>query len=441
MVSRVVLAGRPNVGKSTLFNRLLGKKKALVSDIPGLTRDFREERISLHGNDFLLIDTAGVYESNTDLLSRTIENNSLKIIHESDLCLFVVDGKAGITNKDIEFSHYLRKAGVNVITIANKSESSIAKKNSYEFFELGFGQPINISAEHNIGIEDLIEIILEKTFSENSKADNFSDELSLAIVGKPNVGKSTLINALLGRERMITGDTAGITRDSIDIHWQWNEKKIKIIDTAGLRRRTKVNELSEKLAYLDSFKTIKFADVVILLVDASEFIDKQDLRLADHVISEGRALLFVLNKMDLVKDKKDFEARIKDSFSTNIVQLGGDNILKISSLNKTGIKILMNKVFDLYDEWTKRVSTSKLNDWLNDVVQNHQPPAKSGRRIKLRYITQSSARPPTFVIFTSSPEGIPDSYKKYLTNELRKAFGFKLSPLRLYFRKGNNPYI
>jgi len=441
MVSRVVLAGRPNVGKSTLFNRLLGKKKALVSDIPGLTRDFREERISLHGKDFLLIDTAGVYESNTDLLSRTIENNSLKIIHESDLCLFVVDGKAGITNKDIEFSHYLRKAGVNVITIANKSESSIAKKNSYEFFELGFGQPINISAEHNIGIEDLIEIILEKTFSENSKADNFSDELSLAIVGKPNVGKSTLINALLGRERMITGDTAGITRDSIDIHWEWNEKKIKIIDTAGLRRRTKVNELSEKLAYLDSFKTIKFADVVILLVDASEFIDKQDLRLADHVISEGRALLFVLNKMDLVKDKKDFEARIKDSFSTNIVQLGGDNILKISSLNKTGIKILMNKVFDLFDEWTKRVSTSKLNDWLNDVVQNHQPPAKSGRRIKLRYITQSSARPPTFVIFTSSPEGIPDSYKKYLTNELRRVFGFKLSPLRLYFRKGNNPYI
>jgi len=441
MVSRVVLAGRPNVGKSTLFNRLLGKKKALVSDIPGLTRDFREERISLHGKDFLLIDTAGVYESNTDLLSRTIENNSLKIIHESDLCLFVVDGKAGITNKDIEFSHYLRKAGVNVITIANKSESSIAKKNSYEFFELGFGQPINISAEHNIGIEDLIEIILEKTFSENSKADNFSDELSLAIVGKPNVGKSTLINALLGRERMITGDTAGITRDSIDIHWEWNEKKIKIIDTAGLRRRTKVNELSEKLAYLDSFKTIKFADVVILLVDASEFIDKQDLRLADHVISEGRALLFVLNKMDLVKDKKDFEVRIKDSFSTNIVQLGGDNILKISSLNKTGIKILMNKVFDLFGEWTKRVSTSKLNDWLNDVVQNHQPPAKSGRRIKLRYITQSSARPPTFVIFTSSPEGIPDSYKKYLTNELRRAFGFKLSPLRLYFRKGKNPYI
>ena len=441
MVSRVVLAGRPNVGKSTLFNRLLGKKKALVSDIPGLTRDFREERISLHGKDFLLIDTAGVYESNADLLSKKIENNSLKIIDASDLCLLVLDAKAGITNKDIEFSNYLRKAGVNVITIANKSESSIAKKNSYEFFELGFGQPINISAEHNFGIEELIEIILERTFSVDSKDDDSSDELSLAIVGKPNVGKSTLINALLGKDRMITGDTAGITRDSIDIHWEWDTKKIKIIDTAGLRRRTKVNELSEKLAYLDSFKTIKFADVVILLVDASEFIDKQDLRLADHVISEGRALLFVLNKIDLVKDKKYFEKKIKDSFSTNIVQLGGDNILKISSLNKTGIKILMNKVFDLYDEWTKRVSTSKLNDWLNDVVQNHQPPAKSGRRIKLRYITQSSARPPTFVIFTSSPEGIPDSYKKYLTNELRKAFGFKLSPLRLYFRKGNNPYI
>lgn len=441
MVSRVVLAGRPNVGKSTLFNRLLGKKKALVSDTPGLTRDFREERISLHGKDVLLIDTAGVYESNADLLSKTIENNSLKIIHTSDLCLFVVDGKAGITNKDIEFSHYLRKAGINVITIANKSESSIAKKNSYEFFELGFGQPINISAEHNVGIEELIEIILKKTFSEDSKGDNSSDALSLAIVGKPNVGKSTLINTLLGKDRMITGDTAGITRDSIDIHWEWNEKKIKIIDTAGLRRRTKVNELSEKLAYLDSFKTIKFADVVVLLVDASEFIDKQDLRLADHIISEGRALLFVLNKIDLVKNKKDFEKRIKDSFSTNIVQLGGDNILQISSLNKTGIKRLMNKIFDLYDEWTKRVSTSKLNDWLNDVVQNHQPPAKSGRRIKLRYITQSSVRPPTFVIFTSSPEGIPDSYKKYLMNELRSAFRFRLSPLRLYFRKGNNPYI
>lgn len=441
MVSRIVLAGRPNVGKSTLFNRLVGKKKALVSDIPGLTRDFREERISLHGRDFVLIDTAGVYESNTDLLSKTIEDNSLKIISTSDLCLLVVDGKAGITNKDIEFSNYLRKTGANVITIANKGESSVAKKNSYEFFELGFGQPINISAEHNIGIDDLIEIILEKTFSEETKVDHVSDEISLAIVGKPNVGKSTLINALLGKERMITGDTAGITRDSIDIHWEWNGQKLKIIDTAGLRRRTKVNELSEKLAYLDSFKTIKFADVVVLLVDALEFMDKQDLRLADHIISEGRALLFVYNKVDLVRDKKDFEKRIKETFSTNIVQLGSDNILHISSLNKIGIKRLMNKIFDLYDEWTKRVSTSKLNDWLYDVVLNHQPPAKAGRRIKLRYITQSSVRPPTFVIFTSSPEGIPDSYKKYLTNELRNAFGFKLTPLRLYFRKGNNPYV
>lgn len=440
MTPRIALAGRPNVGKSTIFNRLYGRKKALVSDISGLTRDFREEIITLKDQEFFLIDTAGVYESGSDNLSQYVEDNALKVIKDSDLCLFVVDAKSGLTTKDIELADYLRKSGVMTRAIVNKCESGPSSYNIFEFFELGFGEPIAISAEHNIGIGNLIEQILEAVPSNLINEENDFDAINLAIIGKPNVGKSTLLNSLIGHERMLTGDIAGITRDSISSDWEWGGKKIKLIDTAGLRRKSKVYKDTEKLAYFDSIKTIKYSDIVILLIDSIDFIDKQDLRLADQVLTEGRALLIVFNKIDLVKDRIQFDDEIGKIFSTNLIQLDKKNILKVSSLNGKGTKEMMGKVILLYNEWTKRTTTAKLNTWLNEAVQKHQPPAKAGRRVKLRYITQASVKPPTFIVFSSAPDAIPSSYRKYLINELRNAFGYNLSPLRIYFRKGDNPY-
>ena len=440
MTPRIALAGRPNVGKSTIFNRLYGRKKALVSDISGLTRDFREEIITLKDQEFFLIDTAGVYESGSDNLSQYVEDNALKVIKDSDLCLFVVDAKSGLTTKDIELADYLRKSGVMTRAIVNKCESGPSSYNIFEFFELGFGEPIAISAEHNIGIGNLIEQILEAVPSNLINEENDFDAINLAIIGKPNVGKSTLLNSLIGHERMLTGDIAGITRDSISSDWEWGGKKIKLIDTAGLRRKSKVYKDTEKLAYFDSIKTIKYSDIVILLIDSIDFIDKQDLRLADQVLTEGRALLIVFNKIDLVKDRIQFDDEIGKIFSTNLIQLDKKNILKVSSLNGRGTKEMMEKVILLYNEWTKRTTTAKLNTWLNEAVQKHQPPAKAGRRVKLRYITQASVKPPTFIVFSSAPDAIPSSYRKYLINELRNAFGYNLSPLRIYFRKGDNPY-
>ena len=441
MTPRIVLAGRPNVGKSTLFNRLYGRKKALVSDISGLTRDFREEIIILKDQKFSLIDTAGVYESDSDSLSQSVESHALKVINDSDLCLFVVDARSGLTTKDIEFANYLRKSGIKTRTIVNKCERGTLRLNTYEFFELGFGEPLAISAEHNIGIGSLIDEIVRAIPSNHVDENNDEDTINLAIIGKPNVGKSTLLNSLIGHDRMLTGDIAGITRDSISTDWEWSGQKIRLIDTAGLRRKSRVYQDTEKLAYFDSIKTIKYSDIVILLIDAIDFIDKQDLRLADQVLTEGRALLVVFNKIDLVKDREQFDHEIGKIFSTNLIQLDKKNILKVSSLKGKGTKEMMERVILLYDEWTKRTTTAKLNMWLNEAVQKHQPPARAGRRVKLRYITQASVKPPTFIIFSSAPDSIPSSYRKYLINELRNAFGYNLSPLRIHFRKGDNPYV
>ena len=440
MTPKIVLAGRPNVGKSTLFNRLYGRKKALVSDISGLTRDFREETVNLKGQEFLLVDTAGVYESGSDNLSQSIEDNALHVIKNSSLCLFIVDGKSGLTTKDIEFADYLRKSGIMTLTIVNKCESGHSSRNIYEFFELALGEPIAISAEHNIGINSLIDKIIETIPSNIIDQENDPDSINLAIIGKPNVGKSTLLNTLIGHERMLTGDIAGITRDSISSDWEWLGRKMKLIDTAGLRRKSKVNQVTEKLAYFDSIKTIRYSDIVILLIDSIDFIDKQDLRIADQVLSEGRALLIVFNKMDLIKDKDGFDRDLSEIFSTNLIQLDKKNILKISSIHGKGTKEMMDRVILLYDEWSKRTATAKLNTWLHEAVQKHQPPAKAGRRVKLRYVTQVAAKPPTFIVFSSAPDAIPSSYRKYLINELRDAFGYKLSPIRIHFRKGDNPY-
>ena len=442
MKPRIVLAGRPNVGKSTLFNRLYGEKKALVSDIPGLTRDYREGSVVIEKDlEVDLIDTAGVFEGTEGPLSKMIQGNAIEVISSSDLCLFIVDGKSGLTQSDNDIAKFLRKSGLFTIIIVNKCETGLSKKNIYEFFELGFGEPITISAEHNMGIKNLLSKIKEYLPEKGQSYEDREDSIKMAIVGKPNVGKSTLVNKLFGEDRMLTGDIAGITRDSIDMDWEWNNQSFTLIDTAGLRRKSRVQEDTEKLANFSSMKSIKYADIVVLLLDATNFIDKQDLRLADFIIKEGRALLIVFNKYDLIPDKHEFDNNINNFITTNLPQINNSSIIKISSLGGYGIQKMMKQSIDIYREWTNRVPTSKLNGWLYEAVQKHQPPAKSGRRVKLRYITQSSIKPPTFVVFSSAPANIPASYRKYLINEIRSTFGFNITPIRLHFRKGENPYI
>lgn len=442
MTYRIVLAGRPNVGKSTLFNRIVGKRKALVSDTPGLTRDYREENVNYAGLSFCLIDTAGIYELSENTLSGRMHNNSMDIITSADICLFVIDGSKGVTAGDIEFANFLRKQKIKTILVANKCEGRLAKNSFHEAYELGLGDPIAISAEHNIGIRDLFQIV-EPLLAQEKKEKNIKKikKIKIVIIGRPNAGKSTLINSLVGSKRMLTGSEAGITRDSIAIEWEWKGNLINLIDTAGLRKRSKVNQYSEKLARIDALRAIQFSDVVILLLDATKPMERQDLHLADLVEEEGRAIVVAVNKYDLIEDKIIFEDMLKELRETNLSQLKLQKIVKLTAAEGFGNEKLMESVFNAYEVWNKRITTGALNNWLNEILTKHQPPAKSGRRIKLRYMTQISARPPTFVIFCSYPDAIPDSYKRFLVNELRLAFKFPAVPIRIHLRTSKNPYV
>ena len=453
MSVKIAIVGRPNVGKSTLFNRLVGRKVAIVHDKPGVTRDRKEAQAKLKDIDLLIVDTAGYEYSTQDTLERRMWEQTKKAIDEADVCLFLFDARAGVQPYDEHFADLVRQSGKPVILLANKCEGKAQEDAVYEAYKLGLGQPIPFSAEHGLGLLDLYEALLpfnkkEKTAPEsyvedaveNDKESYKSKPVQLAIVGRPNVGKSTLINALIKDDRLLTGPEAGVTRDAITIPWSWRGRKVNLVDTAGLRRHSKIEDSLEKMSAASTKHEAFMAQVVVLVLDADAVLDKQDLTIAREVLDEGRALVIAINKWDIAKRKEALE-RLNDRLETSLAQAHGVPTVTISALKKEGLDKLMSAVFKVYDRWNKRIPTAPLNNWFADVLSNNPPPVgKNGRRIKLRYITQAKSRPPAFFIFSSNPEGLPESYARYLTNSLRDTFDLGGIPLRITFRKTDNPY-
>ena len=457
MLARVAIIGRPNVGKSTLFNRLCGKRLALVDDRPGVTRDRREGEARIGGLTFTIIDTAGLADAPAGSLEGRMREMSRQAIAQADISLFMIDARAGITPMDKHFARQLRKSGKPVIVLANKAEGNQGDSGVYEAFSLGLGEPIALSAAHGIGIDELhdaladeierLGLCAEREDSKRAPATNDEEEaagpdkpLRLAVLGRPNAGKSTLVNALVGEERMLTGPEAGITRDAISIDWSYRDRPVKLWDTAGVRKRSRVTGKLEKLAVADSLRAVQFAEVVVLLLDATIALEKQDLSLADHVAREGRAMVIAINKWDLIKDKQTARRELDLEIARLLPQVAGVQVVPLSAKTGQGLKNLMPAVMKTYDIWNRRISTAKLNQWLAFQVERHPPPAPGGRRIKLRYITQVRARPPSFAVFCSRPADVPDSYKRYLINGLREDFGLTGVPVRIHLRKGKNPY-
>ena len=443
----IAIIGRPNVGKSTLFNRLTGKRTALVSDMPGLTRDRREGEAELAGNPVTVVDTAGLEQAKRGSIAERMRQQSEAALAAADLILFVIDAREGITPDDKSFAKLVRASGRPVVLVANKSEGRAGEEGFYAAFELGFGEPVAISAEHGEGLGDLIvEMLaalgLKEAYDEESEPEEPATlrPIRVAIVGRPNAGKSTLVNAFLGEERMITGPEPGLTRDSVPSDIEWLGRKVRLFDTAGLRRKAKITEAAEKLSASDAIRAIRFAEVVVLLIDAERPFEHQDLTIGDLVTEEGRALVIAVNKWDLVEDKQKMLKELRETLAERLAQVPGVALVPISALSGRGIERLSAAVLQAYDTWNRRVPTPELNRWLVEALERHAPPAASGRRIKIRYITQPSTRPPTFVAFCSRPEDLPKSYLRYLTNSLREAFKLPGVPLRINLRKGDNPY-
>ncbi|CAN1724351.1 50S ribosomal subunit stability factor [Hyphomicrobium sp. 1Nfss2.1] len=441
----IAIIGRPNVGKSTLFNRLTGKRTALVSDMPGLTRDRREGEADLGGHPVTIVDTAGLEQAKRGSIAERMRQQSEAAIGTADLILFVVDARDGVTPDDKSFARIVRASGRPVILVANKSEGRAAEAGFYAAFELGFGEPTAISAEHGEGLGDLIVEMLSALGLKETAASDVEESatarpIRVAIVGRPNAGKSTLVNAFLGEDRMITGPEPGLTRDSVPSDLEWAGRKVRLFDTAGLRRKARINELAEKLSASDAIRAIRFAEVVVLLVDAERPLEHQDLTIGDLVTEEGRALVIAVNKWDLVEDKQRALKDLRETLAERLAQVSGVALVPISALSGRGIDRLSKAVLEAYDIWNRRVPTPDLNRWLQEALARHAPPAAAGRRIKIRYITQPSTRPPTFIAFCSRPEELPKSYLRYLTNSLREAFKLPGVPLRLNLRKGDNPY-
>ncbi|MGH6734931.1 MAG: ribosome biogenesis GTPase Der [Methyloceanibacter sp.] len=442
----VAIVGRPNVGKSTLFNRLAGKRLALVDDQPGLTRDRREAHAELGTCAVTLVDTAGLEPGDTGLTARMRQQTEAAIA-QADLVLFLIDARAGVTGTDEIFADLVRTSGKPVILLANKSEGRAGEAGFYEAFALGLGEPLPISAEHDLGTGDLSEAI-ERVCKENEGGVTAETEavesaphpLRIAVVGRPNVGKSTLVNALLGEERMITGPEAGITRDAIASEAEWDGRPLRLFDTAGLRRKMRVEGKAEELSVGDTLKAIRFAEVVVLLLDAAQPFEKQDLQIADLIAQEGRALVIAINKWDLVREPEKRLRELRETCRRLLPQIKGVALVPISALSGKGLGKLMDAVLAADEVWNRRLPTHALNQWLGAAVDAHPPPAVSGRRVKLRYITQANARPPTFVVFCSQPKALPDSYTRYLVNGLREAFDLPGVPIRLNMRKGANPF-
>lgn len=449
MTVSIAIIGRPNVGKSTLFNRIVGRRLALVDDRPGLTRDRREAEATIAGTTVRLIDTAGLEEAPAGSIAARMREQSERAVEEADLILFVIDARVGVTPIDQAFAAEVRASGKPVILVANKSESSASDAGFYEAFGLGFDEPVAVSAEHGHGLSHLVGEIaskLDALHAEAAQSGAHEDEsanrrpLKLAIAGRPNAGKSTLVNALLGAERVITGPEAGLTRDTIAMDWVWQGKPVRLYDTAGLRRKARIIERSETLAVGDALRALRFAEIVILVVDVESPFEKQDLVLADLVEREGRGLVIALNKWDLVDDPQRRLQELRNTAERLLPQLSGVPIVPISALSGRGLDKLMAAAFKVYEAWNTRLPTARLNRWLADVLARHAPPAVAGRRIKIRYVTQSNARPPTFVIFSSRVDALPDSYLRYLTNDLKRTFGLTASPVRLHARQPKNPY-
>jgi GTP-binding protein len=446
MALTVAIVGRPNVGKSTLFNRLVGKRLALVDDTPGVTRDRREGQARLGDLELTVIDTAGLEEAKAGSLTARMRAQTERAVADADLALLLIDGRAGITPQDEHFARLLRRGGTPVVLVANKCEGRDCSFVLAEAYGLGLGEPIAISAEHGEGMTDLyarIDSIAASLPSHEEAIEQPEAEspLQLAVVGRPNVGKSTLVNRLIGEERLLTGAEAGITRDAIAVDWEWRGRKLRLIDTAGLRRRSRVEVKLEKLSAADALRTIRFAEVVVLVLDAREGLEKQDLTIARLVEEEGRALVIAANKWDAVSDKAAAKRNLRDRIETSLPQVKGVPLVTVSALTGRNLEELMEAVFEIHEAWNRRIATAELNRWLEEATATHPPPAVSGRRLRLRYMTQVKTRPPTFALFTSRPADLPDSYSRYLVNGMRETFALHGVPVRLVLRKSRNPYV
>ncbi len=466
---KIAIVGRPNVGKSTLFNKIAGKHLAIVDNTPGVTRDWREDKGDLFGQEITIIDTAGLEEAFDDSIQGRMRQQTEAALEMAEVIIFVIDGRQGVTPSDEHFADFLRKQNKPVVLVVNKCENPKAvQSNLGEAYKLGFGEPVAMSAAHSSGFDDLFNA-LEPYFPEESEEDQdktasksefadlddiegledyiFSQEeddpekpIKIAIVGRPNVGKSTLLNAILNEQRVMTGPEAGITRDAIAVDWEYEGRKFKLVDTAGLRRKSRISNNIEKMSAEDSFRAIRLAQIVILVLDGNEALDKQDLQIAGHVINEGRALVIAVNKWDCVKGRSDVLDDIKHKLSTSLAQIKNMEFATISAKNGKNIDKLFYKALKTYEVWNKRVATGGLNRWLARMEGQNPAPLVSGRHNRVKYITQIKTRPPTFAMWVSRPKELPDSYKRYIINGLRRDFDIPSVPLRLLVRASKNPY-
>jgi GTP-binding protein len=440
----VAIVGRPNVGKSTLFNRLVGKRLALVDDRPGVTRDRREGDANLLGLEFRLIDTAGFEDEDPHTLPGRMRTQTEAAVRDADAALFLVDAREGVTPLDEEIGRWLRAGSTPVIVIANKAEGRSGESGTLDAYRLGLGDPIPISAEHGEGVADLFEALRAHVEHDHFDADDDDIDsehpLQLAIVGRPNAGKSTLVNQMLGQERMITGPEAGITRDSISLDWEWEGRPVRLVDTAGLRKRAKVEDKLERLSAADTRRAIDYAEIVVLLLDATRGLEAQDLRIAAQVIEEGRGLIIALNKWDVAEHASSLFNGVKAALAEGLAQLRDVPLLTVSAKTGKGIDTILKVAFDLREAWGRRIPTGELNRWFEVAVDANPPPAPKGQRIKLRYITQVKSRPPTFVVFGNRLEELPESYRRYLLNAMRRDLKLGPVPIRLEFRGRANPF-
>ncbi len=455
----LAIVGRPNVGKSTLFNRLVGKRLALVDDLPGVTRDRREGRGQLGDLAFGVIDTAGLEEAAPESLTGRMQEQTEAAIAAADAVLFLIDARAGATPVDRAFAGLVRRSGKPVILVVNKSEGRAAQAGVLEAYELGLGEPVAISAEHGEGLADLYAALRatlpdvtapspaaarRRTAGDVEGGEDAAAAaqrpIRIAVVGRPNSGKSTLINRLLGEERLLTGPEAGITRDSIAVDLTWADRRFRVHDTAGLRRRARIEEKLEKLSVADALNAVRFAEVVVLLMDAQKPFEEQDLRIADLIEREGRALVIGMSKWDRIERRPGLIKRLREDADHWLPQVKGVPVVAVSGLTGEGLERLMQAILDAHAVWNKRVATSGLNRWLAEVAAAHPPPAVSGRRIRLDYVTQPKSRPPSFVLFTSRADAVPDAYRRYLVNSLRESFDLPGTPIRLTLREKKNPY-